>query len=170
MSSEEAKAHRAIESSSKRNQAGQLVTRAEAGGVSTPGRVLVVDDTEIIRDVYWYVLREAGYDVTLARNGPEALRALRARTPDLILLDIDMPKLSGWETLAIIRSTEEWRDIPVIILSVLVEPSVSERGRYPRYERYVSKKMTGNDLLQLVKQALEHNRPDSPEPIMTQDS
>ena len=117
-------------------------------------RILAVDDNEIMRQVYMDLLSEEGYDVTVARDGKEGLSALKRAVPDLILLDIDMPDLSGWEVLEIIRATPEWRDIPTIMVTVLPEPPASEEDSYPRHDCYLTKKKTGNDLLALVQQGL----------------
>ena len=116
--------------------------------------ILAVDDSLQMLEVYQYLLTERGYKISTAKNGHEALEVLESKRPDLILLDIDMPKVSGWELLEIIRSRPDWRDIPVVMVTALVEPASEARARLPQYECYVTKKATGNDLLLLVEGVL----------------
>ncbi len=117
--------------------------------------LIAADDDPVIREVYQYVLGDAGYDVTVVRNGRQVLAALHTLTPDLILLDIKMPDLSGWEVLEVIRTTPEWQDIPVVMVSALPEPPSDNVDASRRYDCYVTKKKTGNELLVLVDQALK---------------
>jgi len=83
------------------------------------------------------------------------LQHLPADPPDLILLDVDLPRMSGWQVLKKIRQRVDWHEIPVLMVTALLEPSTAEQERYPRYDCYVTKKKTGQDLLLLVGQALE---------------
>ncbi len=113
-------------------------------------RILAVDDVPLIREAYRYILSAKGYEVTVAADGVEALCALEAELPDLVLLDIDLPRLSGWKVLEAIRSRDEWHEIPVVINSVLPEASKREHGVDPRYDVYLDKKATGQELLSLI--------------------
>jgi CheY-like chemotaxis protein len=94
--------------------------------------VLVVDDDEAIRDVVAEVLREEGYDVVCAQNGAQALRQLEGdgRT-DLVLLDLMMPVMSGWEVLEEMQSNERLSRIPVVIVSAMSAPGVREHLAKP---------------------------------------
>ncbi len=85
------------------------------------GRVLVVDDNEVNRDLLSRRLERDGYVVDLAENGAEALAAIENRSYDLLLLDIMMPVMNGYETLDRIRSDARWSDLPVIMISSLDE-------------------------------------------------
>jgi CheY-like chemotaxis protein len=116
--------------------------------------ILAVDDDSIMREIYARVLGEAGFEVLMARNGTEALKTLEIETPDLVLLDIEMPGTTGWEVLETMRSRVAMRDIPVILVTGLVEPSAAERASRPRYDCYLTKKTTGKELLMLVEQVL----------------
>lgn len=79
-----------------------------------PPVILVADDTDHQRAGFAAVLERAGYVVLQARNGAEALRQARARTPDLVLMDLSMPILDGWEAVEQLRSDETAGHIPVI--------------------------------------------------------
>jgi CheY-like chemotaxis protein len=107
-----------------------------------------------MRGIYARVLGEAGYEMSMAKDGAEALTILETEEPDLVLMDIEMPKLSGWEVLAIMRNRVEWQDVPVIMATGLLEPSATELASRPRHECYVTKKITGKELLELVERVL----------------
>jgi len=117
-------------------------------------RILAVDDNGVMRGIYSRVLGEAGYEMSMARDGAEALKILEAEEPDLVLMDVEMPKLSGWEVLAIMRNRVEWQHVPVIMATGLLEPSATELASLPRHECYVTKKITGKELLELVERVL----------------
>jgi CheY-like chemotaxis protein len=79
--------------------------------------ILVVDDQPQIQQLYRTVLRRGGYEVVVASNGFEALHAMEAHFPDLILLDMAMPEMDGVAFLQIIRQTPEWATVPVILIT-----------------------------------------------------
>jgi CheY-like chemotaxis protein len=91
-------------------------------------RVLMADDDKMLIDMYKERLELAGYIVTLCRNGEEALSKLREAKPDIILLDIMMPKINGYEALASIKSDPATKDIPVIMLSALMRDFNREKA------------------------------------------
>jgi len=80
-------------------------------------RILLVEDDRFLQRACGIAMRRRGFTVALANNGLEALEAVRREVPDLILLDMLMPKLSGVETLRALRADPALRDIPVLILS-----------------------------------------------------
>lgn len=80
--------------------------------------VMIVDDEEDIRDLVEVTLERGGHDVIKARNGEKALEILEEETPDLILLDINMPGLDGWETLDEMESRGFTEDAPVIMFTI----------------------------------------------------
>ena len=86
-----------------------------------PGRLLVVDDTEANRDLLARRLRALGHDVAIAKNGREALDSLAARDTDLVLLDIMMPEMDGFEVLERLREDPARRHVPVIMISAVDE-------------------------------------------------
>lgn len=79
--------------------------------------VLIVDDNEELLDVVTSVLEGRGFEVETAKNGREALGVLRRRRPFLILLDLMMPVMNGWEFLHLFRANQMVKDIPVIVCS-----------------------------------------------------
>jgi CheY-like chemotaxis protein len=83
----------------------------------TAGRILLVEDDRFLRRACEVSLRQRGFAVTTAADGEEALRKVRAERPDLILLDLLMPKMTGTEVLKALRAEEATREIRVLILS-----------------------------------------------------
>jgi CheY-like chemotaxis protein len=84
-------------------------------------RILVVDDETIVRQLFAKVLQNAGHDVALAANGREALSHMETRRPDLVLLDLVMPVMDGMAFLRVLRRRPEWKDVPVIVVSGVVD-------------------------------------------------
>jgi CheY-like chemotaxis protein len=82
-------------------------------------KILVVDDEEALRDLYRMELEDAGYQVKVAASGEEALKDIAIFSPDLVVLDIRMPGMSGLEVLGKIRQT--WKILPVILCSAYGE-------------------------------------------------
>lgn len=90
--------------------------------------ILVVEDTELLRRMYSDRLETDGYRVLSAADGLEALSLLRTDTPDLILLDLIMPKMSGLEVLSLVKKDPRLKAVPVLILSNLGEDEDIRRG------------------------------------------
>ena len=83
-------------------------------------KILMVDDDKMLTDMYKERLELAGYQVEISRNGEEGLAKIHQTKPDVVLLDIMMPKVNGYDALASIKSDPATKDIPVIILSALM--------------------------------------------------
>ena len=83
--------------------------------------ILVVDDDAEIRDLAELVLEKGGYSVKTASNGKQALQEARAYPPDLILLDVNMPEMDGWEVLRFLKSDATARHLPVVMFTVKME-------------------------------------------------
>src|SRR5678810_993199 len=92
-------------------------------------RILVVDDEDDIRTILVVTLRRAGYEVASAGDGVEAVEAIQRQAPDLILLDVMMPRADGLETLKRIRQHAPTAHVPVIMLTCLLYTSPSPRDR-----------------------------------------
>jgi signal transduction histidine kinase len=89
--------------------------------ISGGGDLLIVDDNEISRDLLTRHLQRQGHKVTAAENGRQALEMIQTHPFDLVLLDIMMPEINGYQVLQHLKNHETWRDIPVIIISALGE-------------------------------------------------
>ncbi len=90
--------------------------------------ILVADDSSSIRKFVTFALRELGYRVVTAADGMEALERLPSEHVDLIITDLNMPNVDGFEFIRTLRETEEYRWIPVIILSSLANEEDIQRG------------------------------------------
>ena len=84
-------------------------------------RILVVDDEAIVRQLFAKVLESAGHDVAVAGNGRDALMQMEAQRADLVLLDLVMPVMDGMAFLRVLRRRPEWKDVPVIVVSGVVD-------------------------------------------------
>ena len=114
-------------------------------------RVLVVDDEEDIRKLVAHLLRRAGHDVVEAENGRSALRSLHASPPDLVVLDVSMPELDGWQTLERIRDLS---DVPVLMLTARGDELERVRGLQAGADDYVVKPFGRQELLARVQALL----------------
>ena len=94
---------------------------------TTRPQILVVDDIDSLRKVVRDVLEEQ-YTISDASNGVEALEFLRDNTPDLVLCDISMPKMNGFEVLERMSADERMREIPLILITSIEDPAEKARG------------------------------------------
>src|SRR5438034_3461476 len=101
--------------------------------------ILVVDDHEGLRKLLCMVLQRASYNVCTSEDGPEALETLRMSPVDLILLDLSLPGMSGYEVLAAIRANPNTADLPVIFLTAHGETNEVVRGLHMGANDYVTK-------------------------------
>jgi DNA-binding response OmpR family regulator len=113
-------------------------------------RVLVVDDDREIVELTRMVLESGGYQVFPAHSGEEALRSLPAVRPDLILLDINMPGLDGWETLKVLKIDEVTRSIPVAMFSIKLELRDKIQGLKQGAFDYITKPFSVDEILERV--------------------
>jgi DNA-binding response OmpR family regulator len=116
--------------------------------------VLVVDDEPEIVDIVQVVLQHAGYRVRGASSGEACLEALQQELPDLILLDIMMPGLNGWDVLARLQANPAWRQIPVMMLTALAQDAEIHRGLAAGAVEYLVKPFDLVGLLHHVNWAL----------------
>ena len=113
-------------------------------------RILVVDDTPANIQLLVGVLREHGYQISAATNGRQALDAMAKLRPDLVLLDIVMPEMDGFETCRRIKASEEWREIPVIFLTGRSDSADIVQGFELGAVDYVAKPFNTHELLARV--------------------
>jgi len=116
--------------------------------------ILVVDDSPFIVDVFVTMLERGGYRTVAAYGGEECLEILKTVTPDLILLDIMMEPVDGWETLERIKENPQTKDIPVLMLTAkqLTPSEAQEYGIY--IEDYVLKPITHRELYDAIEHVL----------------
>jgi DNA-binding response OmpR family regulator len=118
-------------------------------------KILVVDDEADLVEIVRVNLEGAGYEVAGARNGVEGLRLLKEKRPDLVILDVLMPELDGWEVLRRIRRDRLTAATPVVMLSSLDEDDAILRGLDDGAVEYVTKPFQPENLVASVKTLLE---------------
>jgi DNA-binding response OmpR family regulator len=124
-------------------------------------RILVVDDDGDIRGLLRELLARAGYDVAEAESGKAGLRQFYASPPDLVLLDVSMPELDGWQTLERIRDLSE---VPVMMLTARAGELEKVRGLKGGADDYVTKPFGRQELLARVEALLRRSGPRAEEP------
>jgi CheY-like chemotaxis protein len=112
-------------------------------------KILVVDDEEHIVMILKDSLEFSGFQVVTAYNGVEALERVAEDKPDLIVLDIGMPKLDGWEVCRRLKASDQTKDLPIIILTAYAQTSDQRKGAQLGADRFVTKPC---DLTYLVEE------------------
>jgi twitching motility two-component system response regulator PilG len=121
---------------------------------------MVIDDSNTIRRTAESLLKKAGCEVLTADNGFEALPLISANHPDLMFIDIMMPRLDGYQTCALVKNNPKFKDIPVIMLSSKDGLFDRAKGRVVGAEQYLTKPFTREDLLGAIRTHLMNNQQD----------
>lgn len=145
--------NRAWDDRQKRHSGNQIVV-ADKGASSTQVVLLVDDNPQNLELLEVYMEDIPNIRVLTARNGLEALAQVTAETPDLILLDIMMPKMSGFEVCKRLKTDPKTRDIAIIMVTALTETGDVERAAECGADDYVSKPIDRGALIDLVKNHL----------------
>ena len=125
-------------------------------------KILIVDDDEDVLLIVQTILDNAGYTAILARNGREGVEKAIESKPDLILLDVMMPELSGWEVCTTLKSAPETRPIPIAMLTVKSEIRDLITGMQVGADDYITKPFTRKKLLSTVRRLLDEKRASPP--------
>lgn len=113
--------------------------------------ILVVEDNPVNRRLVQSILARAGYDVTVAEDGRQALGRLREAGFTLVLLDLSMPVMDGWETIAALRADQRWKSLPVIAVTIDTSDGIKKRVAEAGFTDYIGKPYTREDLLERVR-------------------
>ena len=119
-------------------------------------KVMVIDDSQTIRRSAEIFLRQSGCEVFLAEDGFDALSKIATHLPDIIFVDIMMPRLDGYQTCSLIKRNARFKSIPVIMLSSKDGLFDRARGRMAGSNQYLTKPFTQNSLLDAVRQHTMH--------------
>ena len=126
-------------------------------------KVMVVEDDANLREIYSIRVTAEGYDVVSAGDGEEALAVAVREKPDLILSDVMMPKISGFDMLDILRSTPETADIKVVMMTALSGDDQRQRGERLGADRYLVKSQVGiEDVINTIHEVLGDKAPAAP--------
>ena len=121
-------------------------------------KVLIADDEPNIVTSLEYLMVKSGYEVAVARNGEEALAMVATFGPDLVLLDVMMPKRSGYEVCQKMRERTDWRHIRIVMLSAKGREAEVSKGMSLGANAYVTKPFSNRDLIAKVGELLGENR------------
>jgi phosphate regulon transcriptional regulator PhoB len=132
--------------------------KAAAAARQQQGRVLVVEDERDVADLIRYNLTKEGYDVVVAPTGSDALKQAREVHPDLVLLDIMVPQLNGWEVCRRLKQDVETKNIPVIMVTGRVEEGDKVLGFEMGADDYVTKPFSPRELLARIRAVARRGR------------
>jgi two-component system, OmpR family, alkaline phosphatase synthesis response regulator PhoP len=116
------------------------------------GSVLVVDDEPNIALSLEYLMKGQGFDVRVARDGEAALDALRERLPDVMLLDVMLPKFDGYEVCQQVRANPDWKGVRIIMLTARGRQIEQEKGLALGADDYITKPFSTREVIERVRQ------------------
>ena len=120
-------------------------------------KILIADDEPNIVTALEFLLQRNGYEVHVARDGEEALKLVEDCNPDLVLLDVMMPRKSGYEVCTRIRERADWRHIKIIMLSAKGRDAEVNKGLSTGADVYVTKPFSTRELMDKIKGLLDQN-------------
>lgn len=119
-------------------------------------KVLLVEDDPLLIDIYSSKLKESGFLVSVAEDGERALQKIKEETPDLVVLDIVLPKIDGWEIIREIKKDKRLNSLKVVILSNLGQKGEIEKGLEMGAQKYLIKAhYTPSEIVKQIKEVLE---------------
>ncbi len=117
-------------------------------------KILIAEDERDIRDLVAFTLRFAGHEVFTATNGEEAVEMAPKVNPDLVLMDVRMPRMTGYEACRIMKANPDLKDIPIVFLSAKGQESEIQQGLEAGAEEYLLKPFAPDQLTNHVKAIL----------------
>jgi DNA-binding response OmpR family regulator len=117
-------------------------------------KVLIVDDEVNIVAALEFLLQRSGYEVMVAQNGAEALERIESFGPDLVLLDVMMPRISGYEVCRRMRERPDWKHIKIIMLSAKGREAEVSKGVSLGADLYITKPFSNNELVGKIGELL----------------
>jgi twitching motility two-component system response regulator PilG len=122
-------------------------------------KIMLIDDSRTIRRSAETMLNREGCEVITANDGFEALALIHKHEPDLIFVDIMMPRLDGYQTCAIIKNNARFQKVPVVMLTSKDGLFDKARGRIVGSDQYLTKPFTRDELLAAVRDQIKHSEP-----------
>ena len=117
-------------------------------------KILIAEDERDIRDLVAFTLRFAGHEVAVANNGEEAVSMAAQVNPDLILMDVRMPRMTGYEACKVMKADPNLKDIPIVFLTARGQESEIQQGLEAGAEEYLLKPFAPDQLTNRVKAIL----------------
>ena len=118
-------------------------------------KILIADDEPNIVAAIEFLLQQSGYEVHVAQDGEQALKLVEACVPDLVLLDVMMPKKSGYEVCTRMREREDWRHIKIVMLSAKGREAEVNKGLSIGADLYVTKPFSTRELVATIKRLID---------------
>jgi DNA-binding response OmpR family regulator len=118
-------------------------------------KILVVDDSPFILEIIETILKDSGFEVITADDGEKALNKAKSELPDLMVLDLMLPKMNGYEVCKLLKSDEKYSNIPIIMLTARVNEDDEEKGRQAGANVYMGKPFELDDLVAKVRELLQ---------------
>lgn len=145
----------------------EQVANSHINGSDQHSNILVVDDDDSIRSLLHQELSDAGYLIEEAVNGKQALEMVRRNRPDLIILDVMMPEMNGFDVAAVLKNDPQTMDIPIIVLSIVQDKS---RGFRVGVDRYLTKPINTTELFAEVGTLIEQGKSKKKVMVVDEDS
>ena len=127
-----------------------LASKLDDAGSAMPVKVMVIDDSNTIRKTTEAILKKAGYEVLTAGDGFEAMSVITDHRPDIIFVDIMMPRLDGYQTCTLIKNNRHFKETPVVMLSSKDGLFDRARGRIAGSEQHINKPFTQDELIAAI--------------------
>ncbi len=118
-------------------------------------KILIVDDEPHTIEMFKFRLESSGYSVDVASSGIDALKRIGENRPDLILLDVMMPHIDGYEVCRRIKADKKTKDIPIVIFTAVGHDDLAKRSMDAGASSFITKPFDGNALLQIIKKVLK---------------
>ncbi|MFW5799753.1 MAG: response regulator, partial [Spirochaetota bacterium] len=131
-----------------------LIKSLEKSNLENPVKVLIVDDSRIIRTMLSYTFNKEGFTIKTAENGKEALEILKTYKPDFITMDVDMPGIDGYHTSKLIRGNPETTDIPIIMITSVNSVESRIKGFESGVVEYYTKPFEPMELIEYIKNVI----------------
>jgi DNA-binding response OmpR family regulator len=114
-------------------------------------KILIADDNENIREALTSILEDEGYALSIAKDGADALMKIREISPDILILDVMMPKVSGYEVCRTIKSDRDLKKIFIVMLSAKGQATEQELGKEVGADEYIVKPFSPSEILARIK-------------------
>jgi len=121
-------------------------------------QILIVEDENDCAELLSYHLQKDDYQTMIARNGKEAIEAVKRQTPDAVLLDVMMPELNGWEVCRILRESAKGKSLPIIMLSALSDEEARVKGLNLGADDYLAKPYSMKELLLKIRKHIDQQQ------------
>ena len=116
--------------------------------------VLAIDDSLTIRELIFFVLSDAGYSVDLAEDGQDGLEQFRRKRPDVVIVDVNMPRMDGLKFLEMARAEKDSATVPMLVLTTETDPAKKARAREAGATGWITKPFNPTQLLDTVRRVV----------------